>query len=153
MIFNGRLLVHALLLLSSQNMRRALTAQSEWESRIMVLAIQTQTTVTINQWLSLSQLPLLFVKLTDDSTVLKLFSHFPPSPSTHLQGESLTVKSNCESCWQQSNGVSKGQKVGVGNLGDWQTIEGAAGRRREEKEEGEAVCRQSTDHSGALVTS
>lgn len=94
-----------------------------------------------------------FVKIADDSAVLKLFSETffslcSPFVHTHLQGVYLLGKKNCYSCWQQSNGVIRGQKVGVGNLGDRQTIKLTGGKGREKEEEAE----ERQDAGSALTT-
>lgn len=65
-----------------------------------------------------------------------------------MQGVYLVRRKNCYSCWQQSNGISRGQKVGVGNLGDRQTVKWTGGRGREKKEEVE----ERQDADSALTT-
>lgn len=96
-----------------------------------------------------SQLPLCFGKIADDSAVFKLFFFFSlssPLP-THLCSAYLVRRNNCKCCWQQSNDVSRGQKLGVGNHGDRQTTKGTGERQEEDWRRGQAGCRQPPEGS------
>lgn len=155
LIFHRKLMLQALLLFNSQHMRRALAAQ-EWmrkQNHGSCYSKHRLWWLLNSDSVCSSLLPLLFVKMADDSAVLKLFSEtfFSLSCSfvhTYLQGAYLVERKNCYSCWQQSNGVSRGQKDGVGHLGDIQTIKWTGGRGSKKEEEAE----ERQDVSSALTT-
>lgn len=155
LIFHRKLMLQALLLFNSQHMRRALATQ-EWmrkQNHGSCYSKHRLWWLLNSDSVCSSLLPLLFVKMADDSAVLKLFSEtfFSLSCSfvhTYLQGAYLVERKNCYSCWQQSNGVSRGQKDGVGHLGDIQTIKWTGGRGSKKEEEAE----ERQDVSSALTT-
>lgn len=123
--------------------------ESEWENKIMVLALRVQTMVPINQWLPLfiSIAFMLWKNSRWFSSIQTFFFSLSSPLPTHLCSVYLVRRNNCECCWQQSNGVSRGQKFGVGNRGDRQTTKGTGERQEEDWSRGQAGCRQPSERS------